>query len=150
MKKTIFAIVCCTVFGASAYAQELNAWLNGGWQGLSYKVQNGQSSLSPGGSAGLGFTFPVASHWGLIIGLTGGTYGTRSSLQNGRYTTNQVDNTASAFYYNVNTVGYTEMQRFFSLGVPLMLQYHTTGAKTHEYLNIGRKRLMSIFFQLRC
>lgn len=135
-------VVCLCFSTATADAQELNVWLDGGPQGLSYKVPNGQNNLQFGGSLGIGYTFPIRSHWALLTGITGGWYNTRATLNNGTYAIGQVDNTGSAFEYQIATTGYKETQRFFSFGVPLLLQYHTTGSRTQWYINGGGKLLL--------
>jgi outer membrane protein OmpA-like peptidoglycan-associated protein len=144
IRKILFAIVCFTFAATNAGAQELNVWVDGGPQGLSYKVPNGSHDLLFGGSLGLGYTFPLARHWGIIAGVSGGFYGSRAKLNDGTYSAPQVDNTGSAFRYDIKTNGYTETQRFFSFGVPLMLQYHSTGAGTQWYVNGGGKLLLPL------
>jgi OOP family OmpA-OmpF porin len=141
-KRIILAIGCFALTATRTDAQEINVWANGGWQGLSYKVQDGDAKLQTEGSLGLGYTFPISRHWGLIAGVTGGFYGTRATLNNGTYSFDQVDNTGSAFRYDIRTTGYKETQRFFSFGVPLMLQFHTTGSGTQWYINGGGKLLL--------
>jgi len=142
IRKTVFISVCFVFAVITAGAQELNVWLDGGWQGLSYKVQNGSSSLQPGGSLGLGYTFPLARHWNILTGVAGGFYGTKATLADGKYSFPQVDATGSAFEYNVGTTGYKETQRFFAFSVPLLLQYHSSGSGTQWYLSGGGKLLL--------
>jgi OOP family OmpA-OmpF porin len=141
-RKEMVLILCFTMTAAKTMAQELNVWTNDGWQGLSYKIQNGQTKLLPDGSLGLGYTFPVSRHWGLITGLTAGFSATRATLRDSTYSSYEVDNTGTAFRYDVKTSGYQETQRFFSFGIPLMLQYHTTGSRTQWYLNGGAELLL--------
>jgi outer membrane protein OmpA-like peptidoglycan-associated protein len=148
-RKIILAFACFTMASAKAGAQELNVWGNGGWQGLSYKVQNGQSSLLANGSLGVGYTFPVGRHWGLITGLTGGWYGSKATLKDGTYSYDEVDNTGSAFRYDIKTTGYQEKQQFFSFGIPLQLQYHTGGSHTQWYIDGGGKLLLPFNAQVR-
>ncbi|HEV2478121.1 MAG TPA: OmpA family protein [Puia sp.] len=142
IRKIVVAIIGFAFLAVNAGAQELNVWVDGGWQGLSYKVQNGHSSLSPFGSLGLGYTFPLARHWNILTGVAGGYYGTKATLGDGKYSFPQVDATGSAFEYNVGTTGYKETQRFFSFGVPLLLQYHSSGRGTQWYVNGGGKLLL--------
>jgi OOP family OmpA-OmpF porin len=142
IRKTVFIIICFVFAAITAGAQELNVWLDGGWQGLSYKVQNGSSSLQPGGSLGLGYTFPAARHWNILTGVAGGFYGTKATLADGKYSFPQVDATGSAFEYDVSTTGYKETQRFFAFSVPLLLQYHSSGSGTQWYLSGGGKLLL--------
>jgi len=142
IRKTVFIIVCFVFAVITAGAQELNVWLDGGWQGLFYKVQNGGASLQPGGSLGLEYTFPAARHWNILTGVAGGFYGTKATLADGKYSFPQVDATGSAFEYNVSTTGYKETQRFFAFSVPLLLQYHSSGSRTQWYLSGGGKLLL--------
>ena len=142
-------ITCLCLSTATADAQELNVWLDGGPQGLSYKVPNGQNNLQFGGSLGLGYTFPIRSHWALLTGVTGGWYNTQAKLNNGTYSSDQVDNTGSAFVYKITTTDYKETQQFFSFGVPLLLQYHTTGARTQWYINGGGKLLLPFYANIK-
>ncbi|HEY4289658.1 MAG TPA: OmpA family protein [Puia sp.] len=144
IRKILIAIVCFTFVATIAGAQELNVWVDGGPQGLSYKLPSGSQDLLFGGSLGVGYTFPLAHHWGLIAGISGGFNGSRAKLKDGVYSAPQVDNTGSAFLYNIKTAGYEETQRFFSFGVPLLLQYHTTGSRTQWYINGGGKLLLPL------
>jgi OOP family OmpA-OmpF porin len=142
IRKIAFTIACFMVLYTGTNAQELTFGLDGGWQGLSYKLPNGKNNLLGDGTLSLGFTFPLKSHWNFIAGLSGGFYGTRATLDNGTYTYNQADITGSAFQYKIATTNYQETQRFFSFGVPLLLQYHTTGLKTQWFINAGAHILL--------
>jgi len=143
MRKIIAAIACLTVIGADARAQEFNFWLNGGWQGLTCSIKNGRTNLLAGGAFGLGWTIPLSHRWSIISGVTGGSYGDRVTMNDGVYNYNQVDITGSAFQYSIGTTGYKETQHFFSFGgIPIMLQYHTTGSRSQWYFNGGGKLLL--------
>lgn len=142
IRKTVFVVVCFVFWAVTAGAQELNVWLDGGWQGMAYKVQKGSSSLQPGGSLGVGYTFPLARHWNVLTGVAGGFYGTKATLVDGKYSFAQVDAAGSAFEYNVSTTGYKETQRFFAFGVPLLLQYHSSGPGTQWYVGGGGKLML--------
>jgi hypothetical protein len=63
-------------------------------------------------------------------------------MNDGTYSSYAVDNTGSAFRFDVKSTGYKETQRFFSLGVPLMLQYHTLGSGTQFFMNGGGKFIL--------
>jgi hypothetical protein len=142
IRKILIATLFLTMSTTAVDAQELNCWLNGGLQGLSYSLQNGHSNLLFGGSLGLGYTFPLNTNWNLVTGLSGGSFGTRAKLNDGTYSYYAVDNTGSAFRFDVKSTGYKETQRFFSIGIPLMAQYHTTGSSTQFYINGGGKLIL--------
>ncbi len=142
VRRIVGIVVCLTAIITRSGAQELGIELNGGLQGTRYQLLNGQNKQLPGGSLGLSPIFRLSSHWGLRTGITGGIYRTQVTLQDGIvFTSDQVDNTGSAFQYNVKTEGYKETQRFFAASVPLLLQYHTAGS-TQWYFEAGGKVLV--------
>jgi len=137
---TISIVICFATILTQAEAQGLNIELNGGLQGTRYQLQNGQSKLLPGGSLNLTYSFRLGNSWDLLSGITGGVYRTQATLQDGVvFTSVQVDDIGSAFLYSVKTAGYQETQRFFAAGIPLLLQYHTTGAGVQWYFDGGGK-----------
>jgi outer membrane protein OmpA-like peptidoglycan-associated protein len=78
----------------------------------------------------------------MLTGITGSVYRIRAQFPDGTVLADyQVDDEGSAFQYNMKTTGYKETQRFFAAGIPLLLQYHTTGASTQWYINGGGKVL---------
>lgn len=124
----------------AASAQEFGVEINGGLQGLKYTLPNSHVRLQPGGSLGVNYTFPLASRWGLLAGISGNYYSTKVTLKDGaEFSSYQVDDQSSAFQYNVNTIGYKETQRFWAVGIPVMLQYHTDGEKTQWYIDAGTR-----------
>jgi OOP family OmpA-OmpF porin len=142
IRNIIGLFICFTSIITQAGAQELGVELNGGLQGMHYQLQNGQTKLLPGGDLGLLYTFRLGTQWGLVTGITGGFYRTQGTLQNGiAFTSGQVDDEGSAFQYNTKAVGYKETQQFFSAGIPLLLQYHTTGEGMQWYADGGGKVL---------
>ena len=132
---------CLTMIITHAAAQQgLTMGLDGGLQGTQYQLPNGKTQLLPGGSLELGYGFRLGNRWNLLSGITGGIYRTRATLPDGViFTSYQVDDAGSAFDYSMKTVGYKETQQFFAAGVPLLLQYHTTGAGAQWYLDGGGK-----------
>jgi outer membrane protein OmpA-like peptidoglycan-associated protein len=141
--RLIAIAICLTAFITQAGAQGLTIELDGGLQGMQYPLSGGSVKLLPGGSLGLLYTIRLKGPLDLITGITGGVYRTQASLPNGTVFTNyQVDDEGSAFQYNMKAAGYKETQRFIAAGVPLLVQYQSTGAGTRWYLNAGGK----IFF----
>jgi OOP family OmpA-OmpF porin len=139
-RKIIAVAVCFTAIITQAGAQELGIELNGGLQGTQYTLQNGQTKPLPAASLGLSYIFWLSNRLGLHTGVMGGLYRTQASLQDGAvFTSYQVDDAGSAFQYNVKTEGYKETQRFFAASIPLLLQYHTTGADKQWYIEAGGK-----------
>jgi OOP family OmpA-OmpF porin len=123
-----------------AEAQGLTVGLDGGFQGTQYTLLNGRDKPLPAGSVAVLYTFGLGSNWGLITGITGGVYRTQASLPNGTgYNYYKIDDEGSAFQYSAKTQGYTETQQFLAVGVPLLVQFHTTGAGTQWYFNGGGK-----------
>ena len=122
VRKAIWFIIWFTLVIIQADGQELGVELNGGWQGMRYPLQNGQSGTQPAGSLGLNYAFPLNSRFGLLTGITCGLYRTRAVLQNGQaFTTGEVDNSGSAFEYKVMFTGYEEAQRFYAASIPLQI-----------------------------
>ncbi len=141
--RVIGIAICLTAFIAQAGAQGLTIELDGGLQGMQYPLTGGSVKLLPGGSLGLLYTIRLKGPLDLITGITGGVYRTQASLPSGTVFTNyQVDNEGSAFQYNMKAEGYKETQRFIAAGIPLLVQYQSSGAGTRWYLNAGGK----IFF----
>lgn len=123
-----------------AAAQALNIQLDGGLQGIHYTLPNGKIQPQPGGSLGLGYSIRLGGTLDLLTGVAGGIYRTKATLQNGVISsTYQVDDAGSAFQYNVKATGYQEMQRFYAVSVPLLLQYHTQDPLLQWYLDAGGK-----------
>jgi len=140
IRKIVGTAVCLAAIITRAGAQELGVELNGGLQGTQYQLQNGRVTQLPAGSLGLDYSFRLGSRWDLLTGIIGGLYRTQASLPDGTvFTYDEVDDVGSAFQYNVKTTGYKETQQFIAVNIPLMLQYHTTGARTQWYFDGGGK-----------
>ncbi len=123
-----------------AGAQGLTIGLDGGWQGTQYTLLNGRNKPLPAGSVALLYTFGLGGNWGLITGITAGVYRTQATLPNGTsFSYYQIDDEGSAFQYGMKTRGYTETQQFLAAGVPLQIQFHTTGPASQWYINAGGK-----------
>ncbi|MFT3823640.1 MAG: OmpA family protein [Chitinophagaceae bacterium] len=140
--KTI-ACFCLLVSQLPANAQQFGIELNAGLQGLNYGITNGSAKLQPGGSLGVNYTFLFAKKWGLLTGIYGNYYATKATLQDGAtFSSYQVDDAGSAFLYHVKTVGYSETQQLLTAGIPVMLQYHTTGNGAQWYINAGTRIIL--------
>jgi outer membrane protein OmpA-like peptidoglycan-associated protein len=143
IRKRIGIIICFAAIITQAGAQGLNISLNGGLQGTQYQFQNGRTQLLPGGSIELTYSFRLGSSWNLLSGFTGGLYRTQASLPDGiAFMSYQVDDAGSAFLYSIKTTGYEETQQFYAAGIPLLLQYHTTGRGVQWYFIGGGKALI--------
>ena len=141
MTRTVIGIVgCLLTLIAHVDAQRLTIGINGGMQGTQFTITGGQTSLKPGGSVSVLYSIPLEGGLDLLTGLSAGLYRTQATLPNGStYTNYQVDDEGSAFVYSVKPTGYKETQRFFAAGVPLLLQYHSPGARMQWYVNAGGK-----------
>jgi len=123
-----------------AVAQGLNIQLDGGLQGTHYTLSNGKVQPQPAGSLGVGYSFRLGGTVDLLTGVAGGIYRTKATLRDGVISsTYQVDDAGSAFQYNVKATGYQEMQRFYAVSVPLLLQYHTQDPLLQWYFDAGGK-----------
>lgn len=139
------AIACLTALSlaGSTYAQEFGIELNGGLQGLRYDIDHGSRKLQPGGSLGVNYTFRLAKQWGVLTGVSASYYNTKLTLQDGTFSSYQVDNTGSAFQYNIKASGFEEKQSFLAGTIPVMLQYHTLG-NTRWYMSAGAKLILPV------
>lgn len=140
MKRIKITTCLCLLFGGyQATAQQFSIEATGGLQGLQYKLTQGKTTLQAGGGLGLNYTFLLGKKWGLLTGIGAGYYSTKATLNDGTYSTYQVDDAGSAFEYKVATKGYTEQQHFIAAAIPVMAQYHTTGNKAQWYIQAGTR-----------
>jgi outer membrane protein OmpA-like peptidoglycan-associated protein len=145
IRKIVGIVVCFAAIITPADAQELGIELNGGLQGMQYQLQNGHVTQLPAGSLGIDYSFRLGNRWDLLTSIIGGLYRTQATLQNGAvFTYDQVDDAGSAFEYRLKPTGYKETQQFFAAGIPLLLQYHTTGPGTQWYFDAGGKALFPL------
>lgn len=141
-KLLLLSILLVTLI-THARAQGLTVGLEGGPQGMHYTMRSGADKLLPGGSLDLLYTFHLKGPLNLITGLTAGIYRTRATLPDGVVFSNyQVDDEGSAFQYSMKTEAYKETQTYYAAGIPLLLQYQSTGAGAQWYLNAGGKILL--------
>lgn len=142
MKLTTFILFF--IIGTTAgLSQELTLKINAGPSGISYKSSKGDGSLGFGAGGGIGYTHFFSQHWGLQTGLEV-QYNTNSfDLYNGQPLSSfEIDDQGSAFQYTVRPDSYSEDQSFYSVSIPLMLQYRTPiSDKTGIYLGLGGKVL---------
>lgn len=143
IQKITIACLTALSLAGSAFAQEFGIELNGGLQGLRYDLNNGDRKLQPGGSLGVNYTFRLGKQWGLLAGVSASYFNTKVTLQDGTFSSYQVDNTGSAFQYNIKATGFEEKQSFLAGTIPLMLQYHTLG-NTRWYVNAGAKLILPV------
>jgi outer membrane protein OmpA-like peptidoglycan-associated protein len=139
--KHIKILACASMLFAynQATAQQFSVEFNGGFQGTQYKISEGKTTLQPGGSLGLNYTFLFNNHWGLLAGIGAGYFSTKSRLNDGTYSSYQVDDAGSAFEYKVSTNGYAEQQHFLAASIPVMAEYHTTGEGLQWYIQAGTR-----------
>lgn len=145
MTSKIAILGFCLLMGSfKGQSQEFGIEVNGGMQGLRFDNPGGtKGKPQAGGSVGVQYIFPLSAHFGLLTGISCGYYSTKATLHSGAtYSSWQVDNTGSAFQYNINTTGYSETQRFLAAAIPVMLHYHTVGNNTQWYLNAGTKFIL--------
>lgn len=144
MRKTILAVLVL-IGMVTGHAQELSLSVHGGVSGLTYKTNMGDGSLGFGGGIGLGYTHYFNNHWGILTGVEARYNSNTFELDdNMEFLSNEIDDQGSAFEYRARTSGYEEDQKFYSFGIPLMLQYRSSiSNKMGFYIGLGGKVLFS-------
>lgn len=140
MKTVKISFILCTIFFSSikSNAQEISAYLNGGFQGLDYKVNYGDNDIKFGGKIGVGYTYFINKNWGIVTGAEFGIHKNKTTLVDRIYTTYELDIDNDIFEYRVKTTNYKEKNTFNTISIPLMIQYRTTG-ETQFYINGGAR-----------
>lgn len=140
MKTVKISFILCTIFFSSikSNAQEISTYLNGGFQGLDYKVNYGDNDLKFGGKIGVGYTYFINQNWGIVTGAEFGFHKNKTTLTNRIYTTNEFDRDGDIFEYRIKTNNYKEKNTFNTISIPLMIQYRTKG-ETQFYINGGAR-----------
>lgn len=116
--------------------QQISVSGNVGMQGLSYKIEEGDNELKIGGRLGVGYTYFLSRHLGIVTGLDIGSYRNETTLVDGLYSSDEVDTDGEIFEFRVHRKGYKEVNKFTTVSIPLMLQYRTLG-ETQFYFNGG-------------
>lgn len=144
MRITIFTALILTTM-AIGHAQELSVSVHGGVSGISYKTDMGDGGIGFGGGIGLRYTHYFNNHWGILTGVEARYNSNTFELDdNVQFSSNEIDDQGSAFEYRVSTSGYEEDQKFYSFGIPLMLQYRgSISDRTGFYISLGGKVLLS-------
>jgi|CXWL01.1.fsa_nt_gi outer membrane protein OmpA-like peptidoglycan-associated protein len=142
-KQVIAACLSVMLFSVSVQAQ-LSIGVNGGYQGLKYKITDGKSSFMPGAGIEIGFTKTFSKHWGIVTGMGIARFATDATMNNGSIVSAyQIDDVGAGFDYRVKTKVYSETQRFIGLGIPVMLQFRTVKPdKAQWYFNAGAKFIL--------
>lgn len=135
-KSVALGSILLTTIGG--YAQEITLNVSGGMQGLDVKMNNGDSKLKAGGQLGVGYTYFINKHWGVLTGVDVGYYSSKNTLRNSTYATYLSDSQNDLFEYRVKTMGYSEKNTFYTASIPLLVQYRTTG-NTQFYVNAGAR-----------
>lgn len=140
--KTIVGIFLLGI--TSVQAQELSVKINGGRSGIQYDSPMGDSTLKFGGGLGLGYTYFLSTHWGVLAGIEAQYNNNEFELyDNQKFYSYEIDDLGSAFEYKVAPKDYKETQYFLSFAIPIMVQYHSQlSNKTGVYLGIGGKFLI--------
>ncbi|WP_308993793.1 OmpA family protein [Mariniflexile litorale] len=131
-------------YTAIGYTQEFTLKMNGGLSGILYDDLNGEGKIGFGGGLGVGYTYFLNNHWGVVTGVDVSYNQNQYKLNaNEVISTSNIDDLGSAFFYNVKTTGYKEDQSFLSVAIPLMLQYRTViSNNTGFYIGFGGKFLI--------
>jgi outer membrane protein OmpA-like peptidoglycan-associated protein len=138
-------IVGIFLFGiVSTEAQELSIKINGGLSGIQYDSAIGNGSIKFGAGLGLGYTYSLSNHWGVLAGIETQYNSNEFKLNpNQKISSYEIDDVGSAFDYRVSPKGYKETQHFMSFAIPVMVQYRTqVSNSTGIYLGLGGKFLI--------
>lgn len=124
-----------------AQSHEFGLAAGAGYGGLRYEVKGEKSKLKPNLHFGLSYSWLCKAGWGLHTGIQLGFMRTETGLPgNTMYISNAVDNENEGFEFRVQQKDYTETQEIYTLDIPLMLQWQTTGkSKTAFYARAGGK-----------
>ena len=129
--------LCLIIQGISiSKAQEISVLSNIGFQGLNFTVSKGLNEIKIGGRVGVGYTYFIDNHFGIVTGAEVGIYRNSSTLEDQLFTSYEVDSENDAFEYRIKTTGYEEQSHFYAGSIPLMFQYRTAG-ETQFYINGG-------------
>jgi len=123
---------------ASAQTPEFRISAGAGIGGMQYSINGGNSSLKMGYQLGAGYTYFLNERWGLGAGMELGFYQTNAELSDGKMiTTNMVDSEGDGFEHRLQTKGYKEKQRLFTLNIPLTVQFQTPSHKSIQWYAKG-------------
>lgn len=130
--------------GTTVLAQknEYSIYAGAGIQGLQYTNTLGDAAAKPGFQAGIGFTHFLSSRWGLRSGLELGYYHSRATLQPGTpFTSYEIDSEGQAFEFRVKAGDYIEVQKIYTVNIPLQLVYQTPAAGKQQFYAAGGVKL---------
>lgn len=133
-------IVLCvfiTFITSFVNAQQISLELNGGMSGVKYNIEKGNGTLGIGGGVGLNYTLRMNNSFGILAGVHVGLNNSEVLLDDGSYTSNEVDNTNTAFQLKVNTSKYKEEQKLYALSIPVLLQYSSDVTVNSKFYLLG-------------
>ncbi|PKV49865.1 outer membrane protein with beta-barrel domain [Aquimarina sp. MAR_2010_214] len=143
MKLKVIIGLClfCTLIG---HTQEFVLKTSSGLSGILYDDLNGKGTIGFGGGLGVGYTYFLNAHWGILTGAEIAYNQNQYKLNTDEViSTPKIDDYRSAFYYQVKTTGYKEDQSFVSVAIPLIVQYRSLiSNKTEFYFGVGGKLLL--------
>ena len=137
-------VVSALLVSSGAVAQNHEISLSGatGLSGLHYTIQNGTTSLKPGFQAGIGYARFFNPRWGIGTGLELGYYQTKVKLDpNIVFSTYEMDSEGDAFEYRVKTKGYEEIQKLYTVNIPLLLQYQSLPKRKTQFYSLAGVQL---------
>jgi hypothetical protein len=116
----IAAVLCSTVASAQLYVG-----VQSGIANIQSDVKGVTASHDIGGAIKAGYIYGVTEHIGIGVGAEFAQYKQNVFLTKGDATQSsfEVDQTTSAFVYNVSTSNYREQQTLRALQIPLFVQY---------------------------
>ena len=146
IKKILLSAMLFVSLSAWAQHHQFGFSAAAGMGGLRYKVNGQESKLKPAIHFGLTYTLVCKAGWGLHTGLGPGFFRTNSPLAgNSSYTSNAVDSEGEGFEFRVHQKGYSEIQKLYTLDIPLMLQWQTPESSTPQfYVRSGVKLMLPV------
>ncbi len=133
MKKYILIIIAVALYGnisAQDFRNEISLYGAGGLASLNYKLDAGSRSARFGGLAGIGYTWFINSHWGLVTGAELAFYSAKATLNDNYGGSYQAESGTSAqpgndFTFAYSYKGYSEKQTAMYVQIPVMGQFQT-------------------------
>ena len=151
--QTADTVETAEVSTSSFCRHEFSIWIAGGMSTLNYRPTFGEINRKAGGMFGLGYTGYAAKWLGIHIGAELALYNTAYRLKNLKdsYTRYGFDDLTPNWTgenemidYHTELRAYTEKQQLYSVNIPLMLQFQTTGDRHKFYASVGAKLGISV------
>lgn len=126
------------MFANAQNPHEFSIYAGGVYTKMNYELRQGNAKLGVGGQAGLGYSYYFNPQWSLGTGVEYQFYQADISLQNLSDSKEYTDIEGDNFEFRYNANKFIEKQQAQYLGIPLKIQFETTG-RTRWYVSAGGK-----------